>query len=243
MDVPEPDLARGEPVEPAGPMAVPARAVYPGRFVSLHPLDPERDVADLYAGSHGSTETERLWTYMAYGPFADPAAMRRWLDGCAETADPLFFAVVENGSSRRVGMAAFQRLAPASRCLEIAHLWYVPRVQRTKVNTETVYLMLREAFETLGSRRVEWKCDALNQRSRAAALRLGFRFEGVFRQHLIVKGRNRDTAWYAMLDREWPAVRAALRRWLDAEGEPRWSLGELHRGHSGPGMSADRSAG
>ncbi len=213
-------------------MAAPARSVYRGRFVSLQPLDPERDVADLYAGSHGSDETEVLWTYMAYGPFADRQAMRRWLERCAGSDDPLFFAVVENGSSRRLGMAAFQRLAPASRCLEIAHLWYVPRVQRTKVNTETVYLMLCQAFDSLGSRRVEWKCDALNQRSRAAAIRLGFRFEGIFRQHLIVKGRSRDTAWYAMLDRQWTAVEANLRRWLYAEDQPRWSLGEVHRRRS-----------
>ena len=116
---------------------------------------------------------------------------------------------------------------PAMRHLELGNIWYAPRAQRTRANTESVYLMLREAFEMLGNRRVEWKCDALNARSRAAAERLGFTFEGIFRQHMIIKGRNRDTAWYSMLDHEWPAVRANIERWLDAQDPPP-SLRELN---------------
>jgi RimJ/RimL family protein N-acetyltransferase len=146
---------------------------------------------------------------MAYGPFADRAAMTAWLQGCARTSDPLFLVVHDKRSQKAVGMAAFMAMRPEMRCLELGHIWYVPAAQGVGINTEATYLMLREAFE-LGYRRVEWKCDSLNERSRRAALKLGFTFEGVFRQHMISKGRNRDTAWFAMLDGEWPAARRRL---------------------------------
>ena len=207
----EAPLPVGEPVAD-GPAERPPRAPLVGDRVSLEPLDPDRDGAELYACSHGSEATERLWTYMGYGPFADAAAMRDWLQECASTDDPLFLAVVDRGTGRPVGMVSFARITPAARCLEIAHIWYAPTHQRGVANPEAVYLMLREAFERWGYRRVEWKCDALNARSRRAAERLGFRFEGEFRKHLIVKGRNRDTAWYAMLDDDWPQAKAALQR-------------------------------
>jgi RimJ/RimL family protein N-acetyltransferase len=169
------------------------------------PLDPDSQVDDLYSGSHGSPEIEALWTYMGYGPFASREAMLDWLRGCAVSDDPLFLAVRDNETGAYLGMVSYLAIRPAMRVLELGHIWYLPRAQGTGVNTEAVDLMLREAFDVLGYRRVEWKCDSLNVRSRRAALRLGFRFEGIFRQHMIVKGKNRDTAWFAMLDSDWEA--------------------------------------
>jgi RimJ/RimL family protein N-acetyltransferase len=192
--------------------------------VRLEPLRPEADVRELHECSHGGSELERVWTYMAYGPFAELATMRRWLDACAVSRDPLFLTAIEVASGRRVGMVSFLNVVPEMRRLEIGNIWYSARVHRTRINTEAAWLMLRHAFDDLGYRRVEWKCDALNAASRRAALRLGFEFEGIFRQHLIVKGRNRDTAWYAMLDSEWPARRQRLEDWL--AGDARRSLGE-----------------
>ena len=152
--------------------------------------------------------------------------MRTWLDLLPASEDPLFLTVIERSTGDPVGIVTFMSVDPAMRHLELGNIWYSPRAQRTRANTESVYLMLRESFEELGHRRVEWKCDALNARSRAAAERLGFTFEGIFRQHMIIKGRNRDTAWYSMLDHEWPAVRANLERWLDEDPPP--SLRELN---------------
>ncbi len=218
-----PSLPVGEPVDDT-PAAAPAREALTGRFVELLPLDPAADVAELYEASHGSAEKERLWTYLPRGPFRGRQEMLAWLEGLAAAEDPLFFTVVEKASGRRVGMVSYMRIVPRWRTLEVGHIWYTPSCQRTAVNTESVYLLLRRAFEELGNRRVEWKCDALNRRSRAAGLRLGFRFEGVFRRHVIVKGRNRDTAWFAMLDDDWPRIRANLERWLYDGEQPRPSL-------------------
>jgi RimJ/RimL family protein N-acetyltransferase len=153
---------------------------------------------------------------MPYGPFADVEAMRAWLVSIATSEDPLFFAVVDLERDTPVGMASFLNVDAAMRRVELGHIWYGPAAQRTRANTEAAALMLAHAFGDLGYRRVEWKCDALNERSRTAALRLGFTFEGIFRRHMIVKGRNRDTAWFSMLDTEWPNVRDAIGRWLDA---------------------------
>jgi RimJ/RimL family protein N-acetyltransferase len=193
------------PLLTSEPAKLPRRAVHRGRRISLVPLDPDSQVDDLFSGSHGDPETESLWTYMGYGPFADRAAMLEWLRGCAASEDPLFLAVRENESARYLGMVSYLAIRPAMRVLELGHIWYVPGAQGRGVNTEAVQLMLTEAFDVLGYRRVEWKCDSLNERSRRAALRLGFQFEGIFRQHMIVKGKNRDTAWFAMLDSDWEA--------------------------------------
>jgi len=192
--------------------------VFQGRYVSLEPMRPGRDAPELFAGSHGSPDAEALWTYMPYGPFADAAEMETWLAERAESLDPAFLGVRDRASGRAVGMVSFLNVVPEMRRLELGHIWYAPVAQRTRANTESVYLMLRHAFEDLECRRVEWKCDALNARSRRAALRLGFAFEGIFRQHLIVKGRNRDTAWFSMLDSEWPRRREALESWLYEDG-------------------------
>ncbi len=185
----------------------------------LSPLSAVGDVsAELHSCSHGAG-AEGVWTYMAYGPFADSHAMAEWLDARARSEDPLFYAVFERSLKRHVGMASFVNIAPEMRRLEIGHIWLAPELHRTKVATELAYLMLRHGFEDLAMRRIEWKCDSLNAVSRRAALRLGFEFEGVFRQHLIVKGRNRDTAWYSMLAEEWPIVDKALQAWLDSDGK------------------------
>ncbi len=210
----------GEPVGTT-PARRPARAPLEGRFVSLVPLDPVAHAHGLYAASHdGSDEAARMWTYLGYGPWPDEPAMRGWLDPLPASEDPLFLTVIERSTGDPVGIVTFMSVDPAMRRLELGNIWFAPRAQRTRANTESVYLMLREAFEELGHRRVEWKCDALNARSRAAAERLGFAFEGVFGQHMIIKGRNRDTAWYAMLDHQWPGVRANLERWLAEDPPP-----------------------
>ncbi len=221
-----PDLPVGEPVQ-VEPAAAPRPRSLEGRWVTVRPINPAADARDLYRASHGSPRREALWTYMFDGPFASRGEMRRWLERRGRSTSELCVAVLENASSKAVGMAALQRFVPRNRCIEIASVWYAPEMQRTRVNTETIYLLLAEAFDRLGYRRVEWKCDALNHRSRVAALRLGFRFEGVFRQHMIIKGRNRDTAWFAMTGGDWKAVKQAIERWLYSDEE--LSLSRLTR--------------
>ena len=207
-------LPVGEPVDEGNMQDTPRKGEYRGQFVSLLPIIPDLDVQELYGCSHGTEEKELVWTYMGYGPFKDQNSMCVWLQENAESSDPLFFTVHQKPSGTRVGIVSFLNLAPNMRRLELGHIWYGQEAQRTKVNTEAAYLMLSEAFDRLRYRRVEWKCDSLNERSRFAADRLGFKFEGIFRHHLIVKGRNRDTAWYSMLDFEWPAIKKNLMTWL-----------------------------
>ena len=166
---------------------------------------------------------------MSEGPFSDRGSFDARLVQKAASQDPLFFTIVDKASRRPVGLASYLRIDPVNRVIEVGHILFTPALQRTAGGTEAMYLMARHAFEDLGYRRYEWKCNALNDPSRRAALRLGFQFEGIFRQHMIVKGRNRDTAWFAMLDSEWPARKAAFDRWLepsnfDAEGRQKRSL-------------------
>ena len=204
-------LPVGDDVPPADGSGAP-RPEIEGRDVLLRRPEPAGDTAVLHPVTHGSAAAEEVWTYLAYGPWPDAAAMEEWIAGRVESVDPLWWTVVWRDTP--VGMAAFMSRDVASRRAEIGHIWYAPAAQRTTVNTEAAYLMLAEGFDRLACRRMEWKCDALNARSRAAAIRLGFTFEGVFRNHMIVKGRNRDTAWYSITDAEWPAVSARLRSWL-----------------------------
>ena len=165
---------------------------------------------------------------MAYGPFGQKEAMLDWLKGCEASTNMSFFTVISKALNQRVGMISILNIVAQMRTLELGNIWYSPAVHFTKVNTEVVYLMLNELFDRLKYRRVEWKCDALNARSRKAALRLGFSFEGIFRQHFIVKNRNRDTAWFAMLDKDWSGIKANMEKWLYA-GQSDISLSALNR--------------
>lgn len=186
-----------------------------GRLISLVRLDPSQHAEALYEGTHGSAEKEALWRYMFDGPFPDGAAFRAALENKAASKDPLFFAIIDRATERALGYAALMRDDPPNRVIEVGSIVYSTDLQRTAAATEAMYLLARHVFETLRYRRYEWKCDALNEPSRRAALRLGFTFEGIFRQHMLIKGRNRDTAWFSMLDGEWPAKKAAFERWLD----------------------------
>jgi RimJ/RimL family protein N-acetyltransferase len=207
------------PTGRALPNHKPAKAaesrVLTGKFVTLRPLKPASDAEPLFRDSHGHPEAEAIWTYMGYGPFPDPSAMREFLTWAAGQQDSLFFAVERNTDGQPIGMCSYLRAAPEHGRIEIGHIWYGFSAQRTAANTEAAYLLLNHAFEGLGHRRLEWKCDALNQRSRQAALRLGFHFEGIFHDHLVYKGRNRDTAWFAMLAGDWPLAKRALELWID----------------------------
>lgn len=220
-------LPVGDPVPAVDAPPRPASREYAGRFVRLCPVRPGADAAELFAASHGDGR-QALWTYMPVGPFADATAMGAWLAAIAPGDDPLYFTVRAGDTGAAVGMVSFLNLDSRDRRLELGNIWYAPAAQRTRANTEAAYLMLVEAFERLRCRRVEWKCDALNARSRAAALRLGFQFEGIFRQHRIVRGRNRDTAWFAVVDGDWPRVGANLRRWLYDNDDGALSLTQLN---------------
>jgi RimJ/RimL family protein N-acetyltransferase len=191
----------------------PQPTVLSGRVVTLRPFDRTVDAAALYQATHGP-EKEGQWRYMSEGPFASRSEFDAAFDTKAGSTDPLFFAIVENASGVAVGQASYLRIEPRHRVIEVGNIIFTPTLQRSIGATEAMYLMARHAFEDLGYRRYEWKCNALNEPSRRAALRLGFVFEGIFRQHMIIKGRNRDTAWFAMLDSEWPLRRANLERWL-----------------------------
>jgi RimJ/RimL family protein N-acetyltransferase len=193
---------------------LPQRTSLPGRFVTIEPLEPAKHAAALWEAVQGP-DNDGLWRYLFDGPYRDAAAFEHAIARKASTADPLFFAIVDRATNRAVGYASYMRIEPAHRVIEVGSILFTPLLQRTAGATESMYLMARHVFEDLGYRRYEWKCDALNEPSRRAALRLGFKYEGTFRQHMLVKGRNRDTAWYSMLDSEWPDRKAAFERWLD----------------------------
>jgi RimJ/RimL family protein N-acetyltransferase len=169
---------------------------------------------------------------MAYGPFESQAVFTEWIEGRAASKDPVFYAVIDLAAGSACGMASFMRIEPEHRVIEIGHIWFAPMLQRTRQATEAIYLLARHAFDDLGYRRLEWKCNALNTASRRAAERFGFTFEGIFRQHMIVKGANRDTAWFSIIDGEWPLRRAAFEAWLspsnfDPSGRQRRSLSQI----------------
>ncbi len=224
--------ALGQPIGPPladwVPPEAPPRTPMEGRWCRIEPLDPARHAAELY-DAYREDADGRVWTYFSYGPFASLEQYRTWMEGFCMGPDPQFFAVrPKHGSEQASGTVCFQRIDRRMGSIEVAHIIYSPRLQRTTAATEAMYLMMRRAFD-LGYRRYEWKCDALNDASIRAALRLGFQEEGTFRQALIYKGRSRDTRWLSVIDRDWPRLRRRFGSWLrsgnfDASGVQRTAL-------------------
>jgi len=221
------------------PAGRPARIELTGTHVRLRPLDAERDAEALYAESHPPAGDPAMWTYLPNGPYPDVGSMRDALRVAEASDDPLFYSIVPLPGERPAGVASYLRITPEHGVVEIGHIWFGASLARTTAATEAIYLLAANAFDDLGYRRLEWKCDALNRASRRAAERFGFRFEGVFRHHMVVKGRNRDTAWFAITDDAWPAVRAGFRGWLSPSnrgesGSQRRGLGDLIAAARGP---------
>ena len=222
----------GFPVVGWKPPCAPSREPIEGRLCRLEPISPATHAADLFAANALDSEG-RNWTYLPYGPFQDLESYRDWIEAECLRDDPLFFAIIDLNTTKAAGVASYLRIAPASGSIEVGHINYSPLLSRTPAGTEATYLMMKYAFG-LGYRRYEWKCDALNSPSRSAAQRLVFSFEGVFRQATVYKGRNRDTAWYAAIDKEWPALRDAYKTWLNtdnfnSDGTQRKRLSDMTR--------------
>lgn len=200
----------GAPVALELPRPRPPRSVLAGRYVTVEPLTPYHapGLFDAFAEDGEG----RIWTYLPNGPYADLTDFQTWVASAAAAEDPLMHALVVDG--RALGHASFLRITPEVGVIEVGFINFAPALQRSPAATEAMFLMMKRVFGDLGYRRYEWKCDALNAGSRRAAARLGFRFEGIFRQATVMKGRNRDTAWYSVLDREWPALKTRFERWL-----------------------------
>ena len=204
----------GEPVADPSPAARPGAVALLGRYGRVERLAPARHGGELWNAVQGHDE---IWTYMsAYGPFAEATAFQQWLASREQLVDPYYYSIVDI-SGRALGVSTLMEIRPEHRSIEVGHIVYSPALQRTPLATEAQYLLAAYVFDTLGYRRYEWKCNALNAASRRAALRFGFSFEGILRQHMIAKGRNRDTAYFSMLDSEWPTRKAAFERWLAPE--------------------------
>ncbi len=224
----------GLPVQEPGPAPRPGPVTLKGRYGRLEKLRPDH-ASDLWAAFAGH---DRVWTYISTdGPFADPADFAAFIAKRAAAEDPYAYAIID-AQDRAVGYFTLLRIVPQHRVIEVGHVLYSPALQRTPLGTEAQYLLARYIFETLGYRRYEWKCDALNAASHRAALRYGFIYEGTFRQYMIAKGRNRDNAWFSMLDSEWPARKRNFERWLspdnfDAQGVQRVSLAALNAAAGG----------
>jgi len=201
---------------PPPPGVRPGRAGLKGAWAALEPLDPRVHAEALFAAAHAAGDRgAAVFAMLPYGPWPDVAAMIPWLRGCAGSADPLFFVLRDRASGAAMGMAAFMEMRPADGVVEIGNIWIGPAFQRSRAATDALAAMMRHVLDDCGCRRLEWKTNALNTASRRAALRLGFRYEGTFLNHKVIDGVSRDTAWYSILDSEWPGVRAALDRWLD----------------------------
>ncbi|RRV09009.1 N-acetyltransferase [Pseudomonas sp. v388] len=184
-----------------------------GRFIRLEKLDVARHAADLWQALEGPNADPKLWDYLPYGPFSERSGFDAWLTGHAAETDPWFYTVIDQQSGIAEGIISFLSIVPAHGRIEIGHVTFGAAMQRTPKGTEAVYLLAREAF-ALGNRRLEWKCNANNARSKRAANRFGFSHEGTFRQHMVIKGVNRDTAWYSIIDSEWPDLQKAFEGWL-----------------------------
>jgi RimJ/RimL family protein N-acetyltransferase len=214
------------------PARSPSRLPLRGSHVLVRPVVPDADAQALFAESHPADGDRTIWTYLPDGPYESAEHLREMLDWAATSDDPLYFTLAPLPDERPLGVAAYLRITPQFGVVEIGHIWFGPRLQRTTAATEAIFLLARHAFDDLGYRRLEWKCNSLNAASRRAAERFGFTFEGVSRKHQVVKGRNRDTAWYAITDDEWPAIRSGYEAWLapenfDGKDRQRRSLAQL----------------
>lgn len=209
----------------------PPHAPIAGRFTNIEMLSAAAHAADLHEANLQDREG-RNWTYLPYGPFGTLAEYKAWMEKTCTGEDPLFHAIIDRATGKAVGVATYLRIDPAVGVIEVGHINYSPLMQRKPTATEAMFLMMRRVFDELGYRRYEWKCDSLNAPSCGAAVRLGFKFEGIFRQATIYRGRNRDTTWYSITDQEWPAIKAAYEAWLDpanfdAAGQQKKKLSEL----------------
>jgi len=220
----------GNPLPNWQPPKRPSRAALTGSYCSVEPLDISLHAKDLYEADC-LDESGFSWTYLPYGPFDSFTSYENWLDKNQYSEDPIFFAIVDLYTGKASGVASYLRILPESGSIEVGHVHFSPLLQRSRVATEAMYLMMKHVFD-LGFRRYEWKCDALNEPSRKAAVRLGFSFEGVFRQATVYRNRNRDTAWFSIIDSEWPQLNAAFNNWLsrvnfDSDGMQKTSLSQL----------------
>jgi RimJ/RimL family protein N-acetyltransferase len=221
----------GEAVNDWSTRERPARIVIEGKHCRLEPVDVERHLDDLFE-AYSAADDGRDWTYLFSEPFTDIDVFKRYLTQVAASPDPLHYTVIDTARNKAVGTLALMRIEPVHGVIEVGSVTFSPLLKQTRISTEAQYLLMRYAFDDLKYRRYEWKCDSLNAPSRKTAQRLGFEFEGIFRQAIVYKGRNRDTAWYAIIDRDWPRIKQAFERWLsddnfDADGKQRASLATL----------------
>ncbi len=219
----------GQAMDNWQPGTCPAPVTLTGQYCQLQPLDAERHAQELYQAFHGSDDSNRLWTYLAAGPFDSFEQFQPFITTAARSHDPLHFAVTDNKTGKAMGTLSLMRTDAGNRVVEVGHVMFSPQLQRTPLSTEAQFLLMRYVFDTLGYRRYEWKCDHLNSPSRQAALRLGFSFEGIFRQAVVYKGRSRDTAWFSVIDSEWQRLSQAFSHWLatenfDSQGRQRYPL-------------------
>lgn len=203
----------GFPMDGWSGSKTPLRTKMSGQYCRLEPIDIKLHADELYE-AYGKDQDLRNWTYLPYGPFDKKSDFVAWLETTAQNDDPLFHTVIDLKTNKAVGVATYLRINPSEGVIEVGHIHFSPLMQQTPISTEAMFLMMRRVFNELGYRRYEWKCDSLNAPSRAAAQRLGFKFEGIFRQLTMYKGRNRDTAWYAIIDKDWPKLEAAFEAWL-----------------------------
>lgn len=232
LEQPYPRPLSGAAVDKLPSALIPSRAPLRGRYAELVAQDAAQHAADLYAAGHESDQALKIWDYLAYGPWASVEDYCATMRAQSANFETIFYAIRPLDSDRFEGQSSYLDISPSMGVIEIGHIWFGPRLAQTRAGTEALYLMIRHAMDDLGYRRMHWRCNSLNEKSRQAARRLGFRFEGVFYNHMIFKGKNRDTAWYSILDDEWPEVRDKLETWLDEanfdpDGTPQTSLSEM----------------
>lgn len=215
LEQPYPRALSGAAVENPPPALVPSRSALTGRLVCLEPQEADRHAADLYEAGHSTEQGLRIWDYLTYGPWSDLESYKATLRAQSASFDPVFFSIRSLETGKVCGQASFLDINAQNGVIEIGHIWFGPELQKTPGGTEALYLMLCHALDDLKYRRMQWRCNSLNERSRQAARRLGFRFEGIFYNHLIFKGKNRDTAWYSILDDEWSEIRDKISAWLE----------------------------